>query len=150
MASPKLNLLDLANAHRQECPSAQLRASLCHRVFSQIHGMTGVGTALRRGHDVSCPYSARRSARPGGDVTDGSGCHAIWRPEGRRYIKRDFVRRRGASRRLLKKSPGCDSEHSEEPAFRQNPRKKQIPRAKTTLGMTTSGVFQHPASVPSH
>jgi len=48
---------------------------------------------------------------------------------------------------MLKKSPGCHSERSEESAFDQNSRKKQIPRANTALGMTRLRVFQHPIEV---
>jgi hypothetical protein len=44
---------------------------------------------------------------------------------------------------VLKKSPGCHSEPSEESAFDQNPRKKQIPRANTALGMTRLRLFHH-------
>src|SRR5260221_418215 len=53
---------------------------------------------------------------------------------------------RGATpSRGLKNAASCHSERSEESAFRQNPRKKQIPRANTALGMTALGVFQQPA-----
>ncbi len=49
--------------------------------------------------------------------------------------------------KVLKKSPGCDSERSEESALDQNPRKKQIPRANTALGVTRLGFFHHPARI---
>jgi len=50
-------------------------------------------------------------------------------------------------KRLLKKFPMCQSSPAaggEETALRHNTAKKQIPRAKTALGMTSPGVFQHP------
>jgi cytochrome c biogenesis DsbD-like protein len=48
---------------------------------------------------------------------------------------------------VLKKSSGCHSERSEESAFDQNPRKKQIPRANTALGMTRLRVFHQPVRI---
>ena len=53
VASRKVNLLGLANVHRQECPSTKLRASLCHRVFSHLPRMNG-GPALRHPHRPGC------------------------------------------------------------------------------------------------
>jgi hypothetical protein len=48
-----------------------------------------------------------------------------------------------APREMLKKFPGCHSGRSEESAFDQNARKKQIPRANTALGMTCLRLCQH-------
>ncbi len=44
--------------------------------------------------------------------------------------------------RMLKKGCICDSERSGESAVCGIPRKKQIPRAQTALGMTTVGFQQ--------